>query len=45
MSDPDAIPQSSPIQIETPRGYYLYAYIDPITNEPFYIGKGHKNRV
>lgn len=24
--------------------YYVYAYIDPVTNEPFYIGKGHGDR-
>lgn len=24
--------------------FYIYAYIDPITNEPFYIGKGQGSR-
>lgn len=24
--------------------YYIYAYIDPRTNTPFYIGKGSRNR-
>ena len=24
--------------------YYVYCYIDPLTNEPFYIGKGTKDR-
>ena len=26
-------------------GFYVYALIDPATNEPFYIGKGKGNRV
>jgi hypothetical protein len=30
--------------IKQPTGYYVYAYIDPRTNEPFYIGKGTGNR-
>lgn len=25
-------------------GYYVYLYIDPRTNEPFYVGKGHGER-
>jgi hypothetical protein len=29
----------------TPAGFYIYTYIDPGTNEPFYIGKGHGDRV
>lgn len=24
--------------------YYVYAYIDPITDQPFYVGKGKQNR-
>ena len=26
------------------RDFYIYAYIDPLTAEPFYIGKGHGDR-
>lgn len=26
-------------------GYYVYALIDPVTEKPFYIGKGKDNRV
>jgi hypothetical protein len=41
----DSIPLSSPIQIPEPAGHYVYAYIDPRTHEPFYVGKGHRNRL
>jgi hypothetical protein len=27
-----------------PKGFYIYAYIDPHNNEPFYIGKGRGDR-
>jgi len=40
----DSIPLSCPIQLPEPAGYYVYAYVDPEKHEPFYIGKGHKNR-
>lgn len=26
-------------------GYYVYLYIDPRDNRPFYVGKGKNNRV
>lgn len=25
--------------------YYVYQYVDPETNKPFYIGKGKDNRM
>ncbi len=25
-------------------GYYVYLYVDPRTNEPFYVGKGQGDR-
>jgi hypothetical protein len=25
-------------------GYYIYLYVDPLTNEPFYVGKGQGDR-
>ena len=43
--DPDAIPESCPISIKEPAGFYVYAYIDPRNHEVFYIGKGHRNRL
>ncbi len=30
---------------DTPAGFYIYTYINPGTNEPFYIGKGRGDRV
>jgi hypothetical protein len=41
----DSIPLSSPVQLPEPTGHYVYAYIDPRTHEPFYVGKGHRNRL
>jgi hypothetical protein len=29
---------------ETKEMFYIYCYIDPITNNPFYIGKGKQDR-
>src|ERR1019366_5709072 len=26
-------------------GYYVYLYVDPRTNRPFYVGKGQRDRV
>lgn len=43
--DPDRIPINSPVQVPEPAGHYVYAYIDPSNNEPFYIGKGYRNRL
>lgn len=31
--------------MEKARDYYVYAYIDPATGEPFYVGKGRGKRV
>ena len=45
VSDPGCIPSTSPIQIPEPAGFYVYAYIDAKTLEPFYIGKGYRNRL
>jgi hypothetical protein len=32
------------IYLNMDRRYYVYAYLNPITNEPFYIGAGHGRR-
>ena len=34
-----------PREVEEQLGIYVYAYIDPRYNRPFYIGKGHAGRV
>jgi hypothetical protein len=34
----------NPKQFESKPIFYIYAFIDPEINEPFYIGKGHNDR-
>jgi hypothetical protein len=34
-----------PPEVAEGLGYYVYLYIDPRTDKPFYVGKGQKDRV
>jgi hypothetical protein len=42
MNNP--LPPNIPREVESHLGYYVYIYIDPRTNKPFYVGKGQGQR-
>lgn len=36
---------SIPREVARRLGYYVYMYIDPRSNQPFYVGKGQNERI